>query len=164
MEKEAAPSIRTEHSLLLVDIREPRNNDLRLTIIEALPGPELVETQLGPATPIRPAQTSRGFEITWYMYVAYAVRNESYFRREDGEPLMSTERIEVKKKTAFLDYVAATTIATDDHPGPLTHWAIYTEWHCIDVVGVDPPEVRQLSPSEIAGYLSGDSFDGLFQK
>jgi hypothetical protein len=69
-------------SLWLVSITEPSNNDLRLVVTEARAGPEPTQTELGLATPIRPDQNSRTFELTWYAYVGYSVRNESFFRPE----------------------------------------------------------------------------------
>lgn len=151
------PGITTEFSLLLVDIGEAGTNDLRLNVLEARPGPDLFETEVGLATPIRPDENSRGYELTWYGYVAYSVRNESYFRAEAEEPEAKLDRLVVRKRSAYMDYLAAATIATNDYPGELTHWSLYTEWHCIDVVSVEPPELRELSKSEIAAYLgSGD--------
>lgn len=104
-------------------------------------------TELGEAFRVAPDQTSRVFELIWRGYVAYCVRNESYFRPEDGE-MIGPDRLQVRSNTAFLAYVAATTFAADDFPGPLTHWALYMDWHCIDVVSVEPPEVRLLGSTK----------------
>ncbi|MDQ0462497.1 hypothetical protein QO010_000245 [Caulobacter ginsengisoli] len=132
-------------SLLLEDIGEPAENDLRIVVVEAKPGaPEM--TEVGEARPVKPDETSRRFELIWYCYVAYVVRNESY-ARVDGEAL-GDDRLQIRTNSAFLAYVAAATLATDDYPGPLTHWSLYTEWQCIDVVSVDPPEIRLLPASE----------------
>lgn len=144
---------KTKFSLVLVKIGEVGSNNLQLTVIEARPGPSLVETKLGLATPIRPDENSRGFHVTWYGYVAYSVRNESYFRQEGDEPLGADDLLTTRTNSAFLDYVAATTFATNSFPGELTHWSLYTEWHCIDVVSAEPPELRELSVDEVAGHL-----------
>lgn len=82
--------------------------------------------------------------------MAYVVRNESYNRGEIDEPVAKDGFLSVRKSSAFLNYVATTTFAANEFPGELQHWSIWTEWHCIDVVGVDPPEVRQLSAAEVA--------------
>jgi hypothetical protein len=105
------------------------------------------------ATRVRPAAGARAFEITWYAYVAYSVLNESYSRAEEGEQ-PGPRHLATRKNSAFLSYVTATTFAKDDFPGPLIHWSLYTDWHCIDVVGVDAPEVRQLEPPEVAALLA----------
>ena len=152
-------------SLWLADIGEPSNNDLRVVVLEARGAPKPEETIVGPATRIRPDEKSRGFELIWYGYVAYGIRNESYFRRETGEAL-SGHQLAVRTNSAFLSYVATTTFATDDYPGKLTHWSLYTDWHCIDVVGPEPPQVRQLDLAETGRYLnaSKDGSSAIFSR
>ncbi len=140
-------------SLWMCAIGEPRNNDLRVVVVEAKPGREPVRTELGPATPISPDDTSRAYEIVWSHYVAYNVRNESYFRPEPSEAL-GDPPLAVRTASAYLAYVGASTFATDDYPGVLTHWRLYLEWHCLDVVGVDPPSVRLMSSAETAEVLA----------
>ena len=147
------PNFDTEFSLLLVVICEPRNNDLRLKLLEMRPASGPTETLLGQATRLKPDQDSRGFELNWYAYVAYVVRNESYNRGEIDEPVAKDGFLSVRKNSAFLNYVATTTFATNDFPGELNHWSIWTEWHCIDVIGVEPPEVRQLSQTEVTALI-----------
>ena len=149
------PNFKADFSLLLVEICEPRNNDLRLKLLELRPASEPTETVLGQATQLRPDQDSRGFELNWYAYVAYVVRNESYNRGEVDEPVAKDGFLSVRKNSAFLNYVGTTTFATKDFPGELKHWSLWTEWHCIDVVGVEPPEVRQLSQTEVAALIDG---------
>lgn len=127
-------------------IEEPRTNDLRVVVVETGPEGEPVQTMVGAATPIVPLTGGRGFEIYWSHYVAYVVRNESYFAWEVGET--HSGQSGQRQDSAFLNYLAASTIANDDHPGPLKHWFIYADWHCIDVVGDIAPDIRELSPSE----------------
>lgn len=110
------------------------------------------ETEVGLATPIRPGALSRGFELIWWRYVAYSVRNESYFHPEVGEQL-GQGFLGTRQDTAFLNYVQATTFADSRYPGPLTHWFLYTSWHCIDVVSDTGPEVRELSSKEVQAAL-----------
>jgi hypothetical protein len=38
--------------------------------------------------------------------------------------------------------------------GVLTHWRLYLEWHCLDVVSVDPPEIRLMTADETAAILT----------
>ena len=140
-------------SLWVVDIGEPRNNDLRVVVVEARSALEPKMTALGSATPIRPDTESRAFELIWYAYVGYGVRNESYFRSEDGEAI-GTDRLVIRSGSAYLTYIATTTFASDVYPGELTHWSLYADWHCIDVVSTQPPEVRELRPDEVAAYIA----------
>jgi hypothetical protein len=146
-------SLPSDVSFWLCAIDEPRTNDLRVIVIEAKPGPGLVETDLGPATPIRPDSVSRAYEIVWSQYVAYNVRNESYFQPEPGE-VLGGPSLAVRTASAYLTYVSASTFATNDYPGVLTHWRLYLEWHCVDVVSVDPPTVRLLSAAETPALLA----------
>jgi hypothetical protein len=139
-------------SLVLAEIGEPSNNDLRLLVVEAMPQGAPEQTPVGLATPIRPGDLSRGFELIWWRYVAYSVRNESYFQPEVSEQL-GHGFLGTRQDTAFLNYVRGTTFADDQHPGPLEHWFLYTGWHCIDVVSDTAPEVRELSPEEVQAIV-----------
>jgi hypothetical protein len=131
-------------SLFLTEIGEPSNNDLRLVVAEGIAGP-LENTQFGEARRIAPDETSRVFELIWCRYVAYSVRNESFTSLKEGEE-PPEDMLTTRTNSAYLDYVKAATFASDDYPGPLTHWSLYTEWHCIDVVSDKPPEIRQIGP------------------
>lgn len=126
---------------------ELSNNDLRLIVVEVRPnGSAEDEADSVQMRPIQPQGDSRVFELTWWRYVTYAVRNESYFAVEDGE--VSSGSTGTRNDTALLAYVTATTFASDDFPGPLTHYFVYSEWHCIDVVSDTPPDVRELTEAE----------------
>lgn len=138
-----------------MSIGEPSNNDLRLVLLESKTQSAVLETDFGPAHSVEPDDTSRGFELTWWRYVAYSVRNESYFKSEDVAAF-SAGPIGVATNSAYLSYVAATTFATDDYPGPLTHWFVNAEWHCVDIVSDTRPEVRELDTDEVLTLLKGD--------
>ena len=139
-------------SLWLAEIGEPRTNDLRVVAIEVSASTQSEETIVGPAFAVRPNQNSRVFELIWYCYVGYSVRNESFFRSEDED--QSNGPLFRRRDTAFLRYIAATTFATDDYPGTMVHWSLYTEWHCVDVVSVDPPEIRELPDDEARDWIA----------
>lgn len=143
-----------QSSLILARVSEPSTNDLSLIVVEARPQSVIVETTLGPAYPILPDASAKGFELTWWRYVAYAIRNESYWKQEKGEPSPSG-RFGTRRDSAFLAYVSASTFATDDYPGPLAHWFLNTEWHCVDVVSDTGPEVRELANDEMVQTLAG---------
>lgn len=146
-------SLPNDVSLWMCAIGEPRANDLRVVVVEAKLGSEPVQTALGPANPIAPDSASRAHEIVWSHYVAYNVRNESYFRPEPGE-VLGGPPLDVRTSSAYLAYIAASTFATNDYPGVLSHWRLYLERHCIDVVSVDPPVVRLMDTAETALILA----------
>lgn len=146
-------------TLVLADLAEPSTNDFRLVVVEAKPQPRSVETEVGLAHPIEPDETSRAFELVWWNYVSYVVRNESYFKPEENEEL-GRQLVGTREHTAFLRYVQDTTFATSDYPGPLTHWFVYTEWQCIDVVSNTPPDIREMTAAEVETIMQARLFEG----
>lgn len=155
------PPLERESSLLLVRVGEPSTNDLRLVLLEMKRQTVVVDTELGPANPVEPDETSRAFELTWWRYVAYSIRNESFYQPEEGQP--SPEGlIGTREASAYLAYVSATTFASNDYPGPLTHWFVNAEWHCIDVVSDSAPEVRELDPEQVSALIEADRSPSVF--
>lgn len=134
--------------LYLTEIGEPSDNVLRIVVQEARDRGPVTETEVGPARRMEFGPTSRAFELVWETYIAYAVRDESHARLEDGE-VFAHDSFQIRESSAFLDYVAKSTTATDAWPGPLIHWTLDTLNHSLDVVGIDEPMIRVLSPSEL---------------
>ena len=134
-------------NLFLTEIGEPSGNRLRIVVAEGILGRRLPikfdDVDLGKGRPIEVTSESRHFELRWDDYVAYAVRNESFWKAESLEPQMSNH-LHRRVDSAFLEFVFKTTFADDDYPGPLQHWALYTLTHCVDVVSVKPPRVQQV--------------------
>lgn len=104
--------------------------------------------QIDNVRPLEFGEKSRVIELCWPSYIAYAVRNESYWDKEDGEPEFNNH-LYMRSSSAFLECVKATTFATDDYPGPFQHWGLDTLNHCVAVVSVDAPRIRQLPSGEI---------------
>jgi hypothetical protein len=136
-------------NLYLTDIGEPSENQLRIVVAEGLLGePTQIDIEgvdLGEGRPILVTDESRSFELRWDNYVAYAVRNESFWKAEDDE-LPRGRMLERRFDSAFFRYVSATTFADDEYPGPLEHWSLTTLNHCVDVVSVGPPRVMLTRP------------------
>lgn len=131
-------------NLYLTAMEEPSENQLRIVVAEGLLGePAKIDidgVDLGEGRPILVTYESRSFELRWDNYVAYAVRNESFWKGE-GDELPRGKMLERRFDTAFFQYVSATTFADDEYPGPLEHWSLTTLNHCVDVVSVGPPRV-----------------------
>ena len=143
----------------VASIGEPSNNDLRVVVVEGKAQPDPVPSPhpLGAGFPVEPDATCKAYELIWWGYVAYSVRNESYFQQEQGEAL--GERLfGLRTRSAYLDYLARSTFATADYPGPLSHWFLYAEHHCLDVVSVDPPEVRELPLASVSWDLQDRAY------
>ena len=130
--------------LYLTEIGEPSDKKLRIVVAEAFleePSPlEIDNINLGNSWPIVVTNESRFFELNWDDYVAYVVRNESFWQAEPQEPQM-TKNFYRRVNSAFLQFVSTTTFADDYYPEPLQHWALSVLNHCVDVVSVQPPRI-----------------------
>jgi len=134
--------------LYLTELNEPAPASLRIVVSEGVlghPTPTKWDgIDLGDAKPIIVNASSRVFELQWDHYVAYAVRNESYWKAEDNEP-PATGPLWRRTNSAFLEFIAKTTFADDDYPGPMEHWALTTLDHCIDVISLQPPRIARIN-------------------
>ncbi len=143
-------------NLFVAKIDEPAVGQLRIVVAEGMLGDiepiEFADIDLGEVRPIQVTDESRFFEIIWPHYVAYAVRNESYWKAEKQEPPFS-KHLYRRFDSAFLAFVDAATFADDDYPGPLQHWALDTLNHCVDVVSVNPPSIKQIK-SKLSNKLT----------
>ena len=130
--------------LYLSELAEPDDNSLRVILHEARSGDALSVADIsGPVTAVRPIEHRPGyqvFELNWNSYIAYSVRNESYASRDTNE-VFEGELFRTYSQSRYLDFVAASTIASADYPGPFRHWGIICLNHVIDVVSVDEPEI-----------------------
>ncbi len=132
-------------SLFVAALWEPRDNSLSVVILEGRPqGPEVAVDDLGiTAKQILPDPEAQAIEVQWTDCILYAVSNESYALAEPGEAPPSRMLVE-RKNSRFLDYVRASTWATDEHPGPIRHWVLYCENQVIDVACLEPPIVTRV--------------------
>ena len=134
-------------NLYVTQLGEPSENELRIVVTEGLlgsPAPiEFAGHDLGEGRPIGITNASRSIEIKWDSYVAYAVRDESYWKAEEGEPSLA-DHLDRRYGSAFQRYVSETTFADDEYPGPLEHWCLTTLNHIVDVISVGPPMVAKV--------------------
>jgi hypothetical protein len=150
---ENVAAIQTCSWLYLQEIVEPDENELRIVVVEAKSGAPADESMLGSeepdvlkeilreARPIVHGSGCRVFEIFWPSYIAYSVRNESYTSLDPYEE--KEGRLFVRyTKSRYLDYISNATFATEDYPGPFTHWGLYCLSHIIDVVSMDEPIIK----------------------
>jgi hypothetical protein len=139
-------------NLFVTEIGEPEQNMLRIVVAEGVRSPiaklEIEGMDFGPGHSIDVTTDSRLFELSWAEYVAYAVRNERFWKPELGQPTMANH-LEQRYDSAFLKFVFQTTFADDGFPGPLQHWTLNTHTHCVDVVSVNPPRIRLLGANDV---------------
>ena len=147
-------AIRSCKYLYLGAISEPRENQLRVVILEATTGSTLGEEKLA-AVPdevlrsvlagsrsIEHLEGCRRFELFWESYIGYSVVNESY---SNGEPATSggVGRLFVEYgHSNYLEYLSKASFATAVYPGPYRHWAIYCLNHTVDVASRVDPDIR----------------------
>ena len=133
--------------LFLQKLWEPVDNELRLVVAEGradgpaedfeiMPGKVITDSRSVEVTP-----ASRVFELGWPSYVAYSVRNESFCTDDESE-VWEGRLLCVYSRSHFIDYVARSTFASDDHPGPLRHYGLNCLNHIVDVVSAEPPVAR----------------------
>ncbi|WP_417617024.1 hypothetical protein [Parasphingorhabdus sp.] len=137
--------------LYVTHLSEPADNELRIVVAEGVLGEQtdikFAGHDLGQGRPIEITNASRSFVIKWDSYVTYAVRNESYWKEEAGEPPLG-DHLDRRHGSAFQRYVSETTFADDEYPGPLEHWSLTTLNHIVDVISVGPPRVTKVHSSE----------------
>jgi hypothetical protein len=141
--------------IYLTDLREPRDNSLRLAVAEAITGTptEKVSGIASLLAPIIITPHSRRFELVWKNYVAYSVRNESFAQSDKERPAVVSVFLE-RKSSAYLRFLEETTFATAVMQKPMRHWEINCLNHCIDVVSFDEPIIREIDNSESDSILA----------
>ena len=130
-------------------VGEGGDGTLRLIVHEARAGGEpedldVAGVTLAGAIPIVADETTPKYEVRFASYVAYSVRNESYVSWDESET-WTGRLFRVYTDSKFLDYVGAATFATDEYPGPLTHYELATLNHIVDVVTTVEPGVERIS-------------------
>jgi len=137
--------LQAQECLFLDSIDEPEANSLRLVVSAARPQPfsdEAADPPVPGAVPVFPDSTTPVFEVIFESCVGYLVRNESYARNLPEESWEGSPTVRQYNASAFLEYIRRSTIATDDYPGPLRHYAVICVDHVVDVVSTVPPVVR----------------------
>lgn len=145
-------AIRSAKYLYMDSISEPRDNCLRLVILEAtgdaLPGqPTWTDDAMatpGPFSEARPILHGAGcriFEVVWESYIGYAVQNESFHVPEPKESEGEGRLFVRYAKSTYLDYLSKVTFASADFPGPFVHWGVYCLNHTIEVASMADPKI-----------------------
>jgi hypothetical protein len=143
--------------LYLTELAEPADNLLRLVVTEGrvrdaegvrvrqaakLLGPFASET-----LPIIADELSASYEILFEQYIAYSVLNESFTVWDDSEKFRG-KLFRTYSESKFLTFVHAATIASDEYPGPYTHYGVVCLNHIVEVASTLPPRIRQIGLPE----------------
>lgn len=141
--------------LYLVEVSEPDVNVLRVVIDEARASKtetrdlEVGSVKLSKLQPIVSEESSHRYEIVFGSYVAYSIRNESYVVMDKSE-VFTGRLFNIYSRSHFLDYVRASTIASNNYPGPFVHYGINCLDHIVDVVSIDEPAIQCDTPRSTA--------------
>lgn len=146
MEIASEDDIESCQDLYLLDIREIRDNVLRIVIGEALISDSIYEPPEIPELaairdhllghPIEVNADSRIFVITWHDYVGYAVISES--RATAGEDERTGRRFYRYGRSRFRDFI---THGTWDNGEAMVAWGVSCLNHCIDVASHSEPDI-----------------------
>ena len=129
--------------LYLDGFYEPEENELQLQIVEADSGFRKQDIMIGHkniegVSPIETMPGMKRFDITFEVYIGFAITNESYAANaEDEEYRGNLARIYTKSR--YLEFISNSTIASDIHPGPYRHYAFCCQNHAIDIVSCHSP-------------------------
>lgn len=146
MEIASEDAIESCQDLYLLDIRETRDNSLRLVLGEAFISDSVYEPPEVPELaairehlighPIEVNAYSRIFVITWRDYLGYAVISES--RATAGEDERTGRRFYRYGRSRFRDFI---THGTWDNGETMLAWGVSCLNHCIDVASHSEPDI-----------------------
>lgn len=80
------------------------------------------------------------YSFSFHNFVSYSVTDEMFIQSATDD-VFEGGRIRIYSQSRFLRFVAATTWATTDFPGPLLHYQLNTLDHTIDIVTAGSPKL-----------------------
>ena len=72
------------------------------------------------------------------------LRNESYVGVDRSEQAAMGQKFQILTKSHFIDYVSRATFASQEYPGPMTHYRIICEGYVVDVIATVAPDITRL--------------------
>jgi len=144
--------INSAKSLFLLNIEEPQDNQVIITIQETtLSGAEeyvkIGDKAIGPLRAIISDEGCRKFNLLFRSYIAYTVMNESFPLWHEYEE-WTGKLLRVYSKSNYLDYIRKDTSAKEyfDYVNEkLKHFSINCENHVIHVVTIEQPIINEIS-------------------
>jgi len=85
------------------------------------------------------------FEIFFYRYIGFNILDESLVLPEDEYEIFYGNHFLIYQKSHYLDYISKSTFASDEHPGPFTHFGINCLNHIVHIVSTEIPEIKKIS-------------------
>ncbi|HEY8781165.1 MAG TPA: hypothetical protein VIM16_06095 [Mucilaginibacter sp.] len=133
--------------LFLLDIDEPEDNRLIITIKEATISKEkegiiIGDKNLGSASRVLFDGPGKLYEFYFRTYAAYCVINESFSMFQDNEERMG-RLFCIYSKSNYLDYIRNNTIVEYIRDGELKHYSINCLHHTIYIASMEEPMVTR---------------------
>jgi len=124
---------------LIVEVVEGR---LQPDPVQILTGSTELDKALGIGRVISTRPEYHRFRVKFVDYLTFAITNESYAQPEKDEDY--SKKLRKYDTSTFLEYIRASTWATQDYPGPFTHYALVCSDHVINVASGAPPHIERL--------------------
>lgn len=134
--------------IYLEQINEPKENTLVLLFSRSITSetPETItigEIEIKDTYSIDIDETLPLIQIDFEGYIGYSIRNESYTSWDDYEEFEG-KIFRIYSKSRYLDFIKVGTFASEDYPGPFTHYGISCLNHVVDVVSVSVPIIKEV--------------------
>jgi hypothetical protein len=147
-------AIRACEYLFLHSVSEPPEGGVQIVVHEAKTGagtssgvlaaeplPELRKI-LAQSSSIVHSAACKVFTITWPKYIGYSMENESYALPEPTTSKKEGRLFVEYSESVYLQYIARSSFASTDYPGPFKHWAVYCLDHVFNVASTEQPLVQ----------------------
>jgi hypothetical protein len=143
--------INSAKSLFLLDIKEPRDNQLSIRVQESTLSDQeefvpVGDKSIGPVRKIIANDKCRKYKLFFRSYAAYIIINESFPLWHDYEE-WSGKLLRIYTKSNYLNYIRKDTTAEefyDYHNKELKHYSINCENHVIHIACMEEPLVTQI--------------------
>lgn len=133
----------TYKDCLRIVMAEARVSDVAQQVSSEEEPNEVLRKLLNESKPIEVTEESARYEIVFDDYIAYSVTNESY--AGGIEEKFEGRLARVYSESAFLNYIAQGTFATQEYPGSFVHYGFCCLNQIINVVSVRPPTVKLIA-------------------
>ena len=84
------------------------------------------------------------FELFFDSYIGFNVVDEGFACIDDYE-IFEGNHLVIYQRSNYLDYIKKSTHANNENPGPFCHYGINCLSNIVDIVSIEPPEIRMIS-------------------
>ncbi len=147
-------TVRACEYLFLHSISEPEEGGVQIVVHEAKTGggvpPEVLDAEplpelrrvLAQSRSIVHGAECKVFTITWPKYIGYSMENESFALPEPPTSTKEGRLLVEYQESVYLQYIARSSFASAEYPGPFKHWAVFCLDHVFNVVSTEEPVIQ----------------------